>query len=111
MMGIEGYILAGRGLDGSSAKLPAGSAGCPPAIYSRNDQNIPFNPHHHHHWIDPAPLQMTHGSGSYGFGTICIARLNHRAPRKCFARSDTPTSRSSRRKAGNGCLRSMARTR
>jgi len=27
MMGIEGYVLSGRGLDGSPAWLPAGSAG------------------------------------------------------------------------------------
>jgi hypothetical protein len=39
-----------------------------------------------------------------------ISRLNHRIPRKCFATSDTRTSRGSRRKAGSCCPHSMART-
>ena len=58
MTGIEGYVLAGRGLDGS--RQAAGRLSRLPAIHSRNDQNIPFNTHHTHHWIDTGQGWLRH---------------------------------------------------
>ena len=45
-----------------------------------------------------------------GLSSHQTRQLNHLAPRKCFATSDTPMSRGSRRKAGSCCLHSMAYT-